>query len=572
MPEFRKHAADSSLASSTGATAAAPVPTPSVDPTFAPGKRGPMGVSPRQNYSRVNTGAPPQADAGAAEQKSMSPRGAEMLPKRAAAGEELMGKMAGRPMLQDLVKAAMVESADRVRISEEARLQSVKTAEEKCGECGMEKHSGPCKTEKKGSMKLAGQHVTKLASALDFCAEYLLKQAEMPPPPGVSQATASTPLPDHKGQGVHVVPMHPGSEKGLKGEHTPTKLETNLEHAPGGKQEMIQRNYGGKHASVVDVIRAKLAEHETPAEEKKEMSEISAAKKNIEKLEEHEKKEHEENRKEGFAVTERGHEYDAAMNELKARHASEQQALHDHFTGGRFGLTTEATKHIQEQGGATPKGSIEQLLNLVRFGGGADMPARHHAYTAEKHRKGENAWNPLGGTLTPTKHEVGATPGLLGTMGAYKSKAPEMPKEGSIAAYMAQRVKQAEDAINPAQISAGPAVPPETSASGEAGGTPVGGAPQGPTGLVGSNESARDYNRGEAYKNRKEDLKKYFDEPAMSAEHDKVLQVAFENTGKAGPKIASAQAPAASVKTAAARVLLSQLAESIDEKQTRAGV
>jgi len=48
-------------------------------------------------------------------------------------------------------------------------------------------------------------------------------------------------------------------------------------------------------------------------------------------------------------------------------------------------------------------------------------------------------------------------------------------------------VKIAEDAINPAQISAGPAVPPETSAAGEQGGSPAGGQPEGSTSLVGSN-------------------------------------------------------------------------------------
>jgi hypothetical protein len=129
-------------------------------------------------------------------------------------------------------------------------------------------------------------------------------------------------------------------------------------------------------------------------------------------------------------------------------------------------------------------------------------------------------------------------------------------------------VKQAEDAINPAKISAGPAVPPDTSAAGEPGGEPVGGAPQGPRKHIESVEAAIKATKGDTHGPRREDLKKYFNEPALSAEHDKVLQVAFDNTGKAGPKIASAQAPAGSVKTAAARVLLSQIAASIDEKNT----
>ena len=49
---------------------ALPIPTPSISPTFAPGKKGPAGLAPRTNYSRVNTGEPPAADAGAAGAKS----------------------------------------------------------------------------------------------------------------------------------------------------------------------------------------------------------------------------------------------------------------------------------------------------------------------------------------------------------------------------------------------------------------------------------------------------------------------------------------------------------------------
>jgi hypothetical protein len=341
---------------------------------------------------------------------------------------------------------------------------------------------------------------------------YSLTEHEQGLPPGVSQATASTPLPDHKGEGVHTVPMHPGSEKGLKGEHTPTKLETNLEHASGGKQEMIQRNYGGKHASVIDLVRAKLAaEKEGGAVTdflKKRVQDVKDIPKNVGEM------------SAGRAAAKR------VVTDIKAHEGALPSAI-------RKGMESDLAGHKQRV--------TEGLKGLGRGAATAAVPAA--ALVA-------------GGLALRGKKDEGKT-----------------VQASSLVEYMAQQVKAAEDAINPAKITAGPAVPPETSASGEAGGTPVGGAPQGPTGLVGSNEAARDFDRRAAYANRKEDLKKYFVEPAMSAEHDKVLQVAFENTGKAGPKIASAQAPAASVKTAAARVLLSQLAGSIDEEQqTRTGV
>lgn len=120
-------------------------------------------------------------------------------------------------------------------------------------------------------------------------------------------------------------------------------------------------------------------------------------------------------------------------------------------------------------------------------------------------------------------------------------------------------LKLAEDAINPAHISAGPAQPPQTSASGQPGGEPAGGAPKGPTSALASNEAAIGLTRGEAYANRKEDMKKWLSEPMDSSKHDSTLQVAFDETSKADPKIGSAQ----SVKTAAARAILEKMAEKV---------
>ena len=357
-----------------------------------------------------------------------------------------MGKIAGRPMLQELVKAAMVESADRVRVTEEARIQSEKTAEEKCAKCGKEKCACMGKTASAGSVQM-GTHVEKLASALDFIVGELSKEATnlagghnltehlVTSPPGVSQATASTPLPDHKGQGVHITPMHPGQQKGLPTERGATQMSNTLNEAPELHHQMMQNN-SGKTASVVQMIRTKLASDE------------------------HEKKE-----TEGLAKAEKG------LAEVEKAHESEPE------------------------------------------------------------NKGKEA-------------------------------------STSLVDYMTSRVKQAEDALNPAKISAGAAVPPDTSAAGQPGGAPVGGKPKGPTGLVSSNESAQHYTKGQSHGPRREELGKYFNEPALSAQHDSTLQAAFKNTGKAGTKLGSAEevpAPAAaSVKTAAARVLLSKLAEGVD--------
>ena len=452
--QMKKHAAEGSLSSSTAGMSASPVPTPSIEPTFAPGKRGPAGMGGRTNYSRVNTGAPPQPDAGASAQKAMPPRGAEMLPK--IAGEGSMGKIAGRPGLQQLVKSAMATSASRASVTAEARIQSEKLA------------SGSTEEPTATRQKLAGeQAVEKLAGALEFLAEefskegaslggqYNLTEHLQESPPGVMEARSSTPLPDHKGQGKNVVPMHPAMQKDLPAERGATQMEDNMDEAHHLKKRQIETNYGKKTAGVAGLIRSKLAEKDK--HEKEEDKGIAEAKKGLEKME-------------------RAHESEPENKGEKKEAAQEKCA--------KCGKEKEKCAC-----------------------GGAKMAS------------GE-----------------------------------------SLVDYFLRTTKVAEDAINPAKISAGPAVPPETSEAGQPGGHPVGGSPKGPTNLVGSTDEARHYTKGDAYKNRREDLRKYFEEPAMSAEHDKTLQVAFENTGKAGPKIASVEG--VGTKTAAAKVLLAKLAQA----------
>jgi hypothetical protein len=468
--------------SATAASAASPLPTPSIQPTFAAGLKGPAGMAPRTNYARVNTGTPLQPDAGSEAQKSMQPRGAEMLPKRASAdGDRTMGNMAGRPMIQDLIKSAMVTAAQRSRVTDEAHLQAEKTAseeEKKCEKCGKEKDA--CSCAKTGSA-VAHDLGEKLAGALDHLASELMKNAEghlggpynltehlQGPPAGVSQATASTSLPDHKGQATpaKIIPTHTANEKGLPTEHGQTKAKTDYNDPPAFHERMIQTNYG-KQASVADIVQSKLAAQKTAADaEKEETKGLEAAK--------------------------------AGLEHAEAAHKEEPE------------------------------------------------------------NKGE--------------------------------------KKASLVDYMAAKIKQAEDAINPAKITAGAAVPPQTSQAGQPGGAPVGGPPKGPTGLVASNDGARNYQKGTAYANRKEDMHKYLKEPMLSMEHDSVLRDAFKHTAQAGTKFAAATAAepnpgevvatelaktaaakpapinqvAESTKLAAGKVLLSRLAADIDAAQAAA--
>lgn len=141
---------------------------------------------------------------------------------------------------------------------------------------------------------------------------------------------------------------------------------------------------------------------------------------------------------------------------------------------------------------------------------------------------------------------------------AKAEKAHEEEKKASIADRVraaSGATKVAEDAINPAQISAGKDVEPDTRESGQSGGS----SPHGAS-MVSSNESATNLTRREAKSEPKSDMHAYVNEPALSASTDSVLQAAFAHTSEAGAKVASAMPGA--VKTAAAKALLNRIAEA----------
>jgi hypothetical protein len=119
---------------------------------------------------------------------------------------------------------------------------------------------------------------------------------------------------------------------------------------------------------------------------------------------------------------------------------------------------------------------------------------------------------------------------------------------------MASLYKMAEDAINPARISAGPARMPDTIEADQSG--------PGATykGLVPTDPRAvANFTRREAKAPMKREMDQYLDEPMMSESTDRVLANVFGHTDEAGAKISSAQEVS---KVAAARALMRQLAES----------
>jgi hypothetical protein len=132
--------------------------------------------------------------------------------------------------------------------------------------------------------------------------------------------------------------------------------------------------------------------------------------------------------------------------------------------------------------------------------------------------------------------------------------------------------KQAEDAINPAQISAGritdigPNPPDGATESGE-------GQPSEPSDvtsqkrLIDSNQAAINYTRREAKADPKRDLGQVLNEPALSSSTDSTLRSVLEHTESAGAKIASASL----TKVAAARAILNKLAQAQPTKVAAGG-
>ncbi len=153
--------------------------------------------------------------------------------------------------------------------------------------------------------------------------------------------------------------------------------------------------------------------------------------------------------------------------------------------------------------------------------------------------------------------------------------APEMEALKAASARLAARnlmvlglYKQAEDAINPAQISAGKA--DATGSDAPSGATPAEqGVPSEPSdvnkqkALVSSNQAAIDYTKRDAKADPKSDVGDVVQEPAQTSATDKVLDKALDHTDEAGAKISSI------TRVAAARAILSKLAEEMSDKSKK---
>lgn len=204
-----------------------------------------------------------------------------------------------------------------------------------------------------------------------------------------------------------------------------------------------------------------------------------------------------------------------------------------------------------QQGAATPAHQVPKSTPQVNPGNQPHGPA-----TALETNKPVAGKQKVSSALTAPIALIRKTAGIK-VGAAVAPTAPALGVDPRLVESFLGAVKTAEDAINPAKISAGSADSTmlTRSAAGEDGGAPAGGKPQGPTNLIASNDAAKNYTKGDAKAQVKPQLKAVLSEPALSSAHDNVLQKALTHTGQAGVKISS------SVKAAAARALLEKMAE-----------
>lgn len=280
-----------------GSAAVSPIPTPQISTLAAPGKpKGLTGMAPRVSNSRVNTGVAPAMDAGASEQKSVAPAGASML-KSAQLNEDRMATMMGRPLVQDMINAAIAGAAQRMSVTEEA-LHQMKLASEGCSKCG--KSPCECKGDEKKSKpvedeKTASAQIERLASALEY-ASLLVKEGSVQIDAGSSSGTGPGEGPNaltvmespggpaistNSGQAIpkDIPPKNPPMQKGLTGSvgGGASLMKNDLDRAPGGSGNQQTALPGGpalKTAAPIDLIM-KLAK-EKKAEDALNPAHISA--------------------------------------------------------------------------------------------------------------------------------------------------------------------------------------------------------------------------------------------------------------------------------------------------------
>ena len=467
----------------------------------------------------------------------------------------------GRPAIQDLVRMTMEKSASRAQIAAEGSRQLQRS--------GSEEHTKQASAQ---DPELTTDFAEKLANAVEFITPTVLKQAEI-------EATKSkTPFPTGVTETIDGKnPVGTPASLGHSKTHT-VPLHSPMEHE--GKMKTDEKSPIGLHThgqpTSLQAGRGKAASEK---EESKEESKEERMKRILGKKDDGEKKEAASFAGFGGAAL-RGAEkvVDAGRAAASKMPGKAGELLHK-GTAAAGGAITKGLNNPAKAGkliaGGAALGGAGALAGAAMSGKKKEASENDDAKVAsfrraasslgEKGRKaGVDAWEAtkdLGKSIKDkaksieskkprsTNLAVGMGVGAAGTHGAHKA----------LNHHAKGKEKKAEDAINPARITAGKAVPPETSDSTQRPKVKV----DGPTHVMDSAQSAINFTKRDAFANIKRDNAAYWREKMLTQSADPVLNEAFAHTRQAGAKIASIGGVE---KTAAARQLLANLADQVSGK------
>lgn len=534
----------------TAPASTAPVPQTAFENKPPPGQRGPKGLAGRQTFSRVNTGTPPTPDAGQSQQKTMAPLGAGFLPKTAQLETFMTTTAMPRPTLHDFIKTAMEASATKVDLSLESARQVANSGDVL---------PGKTKTASaKRSQEVSTEYIDKLASALDYVARSIN--------PKLAEETAEM----GPGKGPNSLDTNQGdlpTEDNIDANQTGEATQKPAMDPPTAKLPGQQGDPGGSMETNINMEHA-----EQPVEPISNEKTSAAYLNNLISL--------------GLvkvAAGKNGKMHFVPANEkVKLAFGAGDVGSYVGSTGGgaAYGGLGGAAKGglAGGVGGGLLGAGIGGVGGLLTGGlGGAAAGALGGGLVGGA--AGGLGGAAIGGGVGAAK---GGAKGFMRAREGGKALAAQeaaaqqaaaqqaaMPKAAS--AKLAARnlmvlglYKQAEDAINPAQISAGKA--DAVGAEAPAGASPAEeGVPSEPSDvtsqkskMLSSNQAAIDYTKRDAKADPKSDMGDVLKEPAQTDSTDKVLDETLEHTDSAGAKISSI------TRVAAARAILSKLAEEMN--------
>ncbi len=468
-----------------------------------------------------------------------------------------------RPVIQDLVQSAMQKSASAQKIANEAARQ-MKTA------------SAP---ESQETESISTDFATKLASAIEYMIPQLTEKEAAPEqsrhhnadpailPSGVTATTlenGNPVAPNNTGHGLsqHMPPLRPAVERGPNG-GAPNQLKTNDHEWPGGKGTVQHTSLQSAPKTAAEALLeknlAKVATAVTqsvPADGDGERTQTMLGR-----------------TIESKRVEKTASELLLEKNLAKVAERFPENLKKDKDDDAKTRAEKDKERETPPRVPREPKEKdASAVSNFVGTVGNKAMGTGYKALDAiGKRVTSEGGKNMLASGYRALDKGVGHAGkvgagvlgvGALGAAGAAGAASGHKNKQASIEAG-AERllaiVKEAEDAIYPARISAGKYVPLETDDDGHN----FAKRPKGPYEKFRTTEGVVKATPRDTVVDKIKDTQPYFKEPMFSAKHDNTLNKAFKYTAAAGAKYASANDVQ---QVSESRLLLAKLAQQVSQE------